>query len=185
MFGLTFEKLLLVGFLAAVILGPHRLPTVVARVAALVRSLRRTVDAARLRAADELGVPADAAQWRALDPRQYDPRRIIAEALAAPSVSAPPSSAPHESAPPPSDVAPAGSTLLAPTIEGETSEVGEARHPVPPPPETTPAPRRVRVGTSAHPRWIVLAEEGEPESSGENADGGLSRTGPERPVLLY
>lgn len=182
MFGLTFEKLLLVGFLAAVILGPRRLPVAVAGIAALVRGLRRTVDAARLRAADELGVPSDAAQWRALDPRQYDPRRIIAEALAAPSVSAPPSSAPHESAPPPSDVAPAGSTLLAPTIEEETSE---ARHPVPPSPDTTPAPRRVRIGTSAHPRWVVLTEEGEPESGGENAGGGLSRTGPERPVLLY
>ena len=165
MFGLTFEKLLLVGFLAAMILGPRRLPVVVAGVAALVRSLRRTVDAARLRAADELGVPADAASWRALDPRQYDPRRIIAEALAAPTASAPPVAAPRESALTPSDAASPRSALLDPTVEGETRDVGEARHPSPPSPETTPATRRIRVGTSAHPRWVLVPAEEALESA--------------------
>lgn len=146
MFGLTFEKLLLVGLIAAVILGPQRLPVVVARVAALVGGLRRTVDAARERAAEEIGIPADAPQWRALDPRQYDPRRIIAEALAAPPV---PASAP---------VAPV--LVVADPVATDplgTTDPDAADTTVDPVLEPPRLPmRRIRVGTSAHPRWIEV-----------------------------
>lgn len=195
MLGLSVEKLLLVGLLAAVILGPRRFPAVVARVAALVRDLRRTVDAAQLRAASELGVPADAAQWRALDPRQYDPRRIIAEALAAPSVPPPGPSAQRVSAVAPSDSAPSTLAAADPIAEGETRDVGQARHPAPVSPEATPVARRVRVGTSAHPRWAILPAEAEAEAEAEREREGEDgeeipmppdpRTGPELPVLLY
>ncbi|MDF2991096.1 MAG: Sec-independent protein secretion pathway component [Microbacterium sp.] len=155
MFGLTFEKLLLVGVLAAVILGPHRLPALVAGVAALVRGLRRTVDAARLRAATELGVPADTARWRALDPRQYDPRRIIAEVLAAPPAARAPGTAREDTSGPAvslDDVSvPADSAPMAPG-----AHAGNGGGPA--------AVRRVRVGTSAHPRWIEVPDDGaEPE----------------------
>lgn len=173
MFGVSFEKLLLVGVLAAVILGPRRFPAVVAWVAALVRGLRRTVDAAQLRAAAELGVPADTAQWRALDPRQYDPRRIIAEALAAPNAPEPqpptPPPTPTPTAPPvttlpPSPTAPPPTTPPS-SAAGETPAAlptDDARHPD----ASTPGPatRRIRVGSSAHPRWREV-------SAGEEPDG--------------
>ncbi|MCY1717042.1 Sec-independent protein translocase TatB [Microbacterium sp. SL62] len=138
MFGLTLEKLLLVGLIAAVVIGPQRLPGVVARLASLVRALRATVDAARHRAATELGVPADASEWRALDPRRYDPRRIIAEALAAPPVAMAADTA----------SVPVSTTTSAPDAADATAPVVPERPSVP--------MRRVRVGSSAHPRWIEV-----------------------------
>ncbi|WP_144781891.1 Sec-independent protein translocase TatB [Microbacterium sp. BH-3-3-3] len=150
MFGLTFEKLLLVGLIAAVVIGPQRLPGAVTRFASMLRGLRRTVDAARLRAATELGVPADTAEWRALDPRQYDPRRIIAEALAAPPVVA------------------AGDTASVPV----PTSAADAAAPVAP--ETPRIPmRRVHVGSSAHPRWIEV-----PDESGATAPEPAAPTAP-------
>src|SRR6218665_1316262 len=78
MFGLTFEKLFVVAILAAVIIGPRRLPDYAARLGALIRRVTVMASDARHRVVQE----ADVADWRALDPRQYDPRRIIREAWA-------------------------------------------------------------------------------------------------------
>lgn len=85
MFGLTFEKLFVVALLAAVIIGPHRLPLCASRFADTVRNLRSAVDTARLRAEEESGLALAQADWEALDPRRYDPRRIIREAWDAPA----------------------------------------------------------------------------------------------------
>lgn len=180
MFGLTFEKLLLVAVIAAVVIGPHRLPAVTARVASVIRGLRQTVDAARVRAATELGVPADADEWRALDPRQYDPRRIIAEAFAEPAavpLAASPSPLRREglaeSAPIAGGVreishaADAGeaprlsAVSLDPAVSGavradDSAALGGDR---PAPGEPGSGFRRVRRGTSAHPRWVLVPED--------------------------
>lgn len=165
MFGLTFEKLLLVGLIAAVVIGPHRLPGVVARFASLLGGLRRTVDTARERAAIELGVPVDASEWRALDPRRYDPRRIIAEAFA------PPTSLPAVVPDPPSDEVSVPADH-PPAAVGERASDADAPARV----------RRVRVGTSAHPRWIEVPIEAAAEaSSGESApdrDGAPAEASP-------
>jgi sec-independent protein translocase protein TatB len=80
-FGLTFEKLLLIGLLAVVILGPDRLPQAAAALARFVRWLRDFADGAKTRVRDEMGPEFDEVDWKKLDPRQYDPRRIIREAL--------------------------------------------------------------------------------------------------------
>ncbi len=151
MFGLTLEKLLLVGLIAAVVIGPQRLPAVVARLASLLRGLRATVDAARHRAATELGVPADVTEWRALDPRRYDPRRIIAEALAAPPIAI------------------AADTASAPVpIEQSVPDAADTAGPVTPEPPSAPM-RRVRVGSSAHPRWIEVPDASEPAALASDA----------------
>jgi sec-independent protein translocase protein TatB len=76
-----FEKLLVIGLLAAFLLGPERLPDYAARLARLVRTGRRMLDDANQRMRDELGEDFDPDEWRKLDPRQYDPRRIIRDAL--------------------------------------------------------------------------------------------------------
>lgn len=81
MFGLTFEKLLLIGVIAVFLLGPERLPHYAAQLARLVRSLRKMADGAKDRLRDEMGPDFDDVDWKKLDPRQYDPRRIIREAL--------------------------------------------------------------------------------------------------------
>lgn len=81
MFGLTFEKLLLIGVIAILIIGPDRLPAAAASFARFIRSLRTFADGAKTRMRDELGPEYDDIDWKKLDPRQYDPRRIIREAL--------------------------------------------------------------------------------------------------------
>jgi len=80
-FGLTIEKLLLIGVVAALILGPERLPRYAESLAALTKRARAWVSTARTRVRDEMGEDFDDVDWRTLDPRQYDPRRIIREAL--------------------------------------------------------------------------------------------------------
>jgi sec-independent protein translocase protein TatB len=80
-FGLTFEKLLIIGVIAVFLVGPERLPHYAAQLARLVRSLRDMANGAKERLKDEMGDEFDEVEWRKLDPRQYDPRRIIREAL--------------------------------------------------------------------------------------------------------
>lgn len=81
MFGLTFEKLLLIGVLAVILVGPERLPRYAADLARFVKWLRSFADGARSRMREEMGPEFDEVDWKKLDPRQYDPRRIIREAL--------------------------------------------------------------------------------------------------------
>jgi sec-independent protein translocase protein TatB len=80
-FGLTFEKLLLIGLIAVFLIGPDRLPVYSAKLARLIRSLRDMASGAKERLREEMGPDFDEVEWKKLDPRQYDPRRIVREAL--------------------------------------------------------------------------------------------------------
>ena len=80
-FGLTIEKLLLIGLIAALIVGPERLPRYAESLAGFTRRARDWITSAKTRMRDEMGEDFDDVDWRTLDPRQYDPRRIIREAL--------------------------------------------------------------------------------------------------------
>ncbi|MEP6479304.1 MAG: sec-independent translocase [Rhodoglobus sp.] len=81
-FGLTFEKLLIIGIIAVFVLGPERLPHYASQLARFVKSVRNMANGAKDRMREEMGPDFDDIEWRKLDPRQYDPRRIIREALA-------------------------------------------------------------------------------------------------------
>lgn len=81
MFGLTFEKILIIGIIAVFLLGPDKLPHYAGQLARLVRQLRDMANGAKDRMRDEMGPEFDDVDWKKLDPRQYDPRRIIREAL--------------------------------------------------------------------------------------------------------
>ncbi|AND16899.1 Sec-independent protein translocase TatB [Rathayibacter tritici] len=81
MFGLTFDKLLIIGVIAVFVLGPDRLPHYAAQLGQLVRKVRGFATQARERVKDEMGDEFDEVDWKKLDPRQYDPRRIIRDAL--------------------------------------------------------------------------------------------------------
>jgi len=87
-FGLTFEKLLLIGVIAAFIIGPERLPKAAETFARFVRRVGEYLRDTRTRMRDEMGPEIDEVDWRKLDPRQYDPRRIIRDALMEDSPSA-------------------------------------------------------------------------------------------------
>ncbi len=80
-FGLTFEKLLLIGLIAVLLIGPDRLPGYAAQFGRFVRTLRDMANGAKDRMREEMGPDYDDVDWKKLDPRQYDPRRIIREAL--------------------------------------------------------------------------------------------------------
>lgn len=82
--GFSLEKVLLIMLLAALIVGPDRLPKMASGLATLVRRARLFADDTKSRLKDEMGEEFDDIDWRDLDPRQYDPRRIIREALAEP-----------------------------------------------------------------------------------------------------
>lgn len=81
MFGLTVEKLLVIAVLAAVVVGPARLPEYARRLSAWVRTLRDAIESARATAQSQADLAGIHADWEALDPRRYDPRRIVREAL--------------------------------------------------------------------------------------------------------
>lgn len=78
MFGISGEKLIILGIIAMFVIGPQRLPVYAKQFANLIKSIRRMADGAKSQLQDELGEELD---WKKLDPRQYDPRRIIREAL--------------------------------------------------------------------------------------------------------
>lgn len=81
MFGLSGEKLLILGIIAVIVLGPERLPEYAKGLANIIKNLRKMADGAKTQIKDELGPEYEDLDWRKLDPRQYDPRRIIREAL--------------------------------------------------------------------------------------------------------
>ena len=63
MFGLTFEKLLIIGVIAVFLLGPERLPHYAAQLGRLVRSMRDMANGAKDRVKEEMGPDFDV-DWR-------------------------------------------------------------------------------------------------------------------------
>ena len=85
-FGINGSEFIVLLVVAAVVLGPERLPRYAQQLARLIKELRRMAQGASAQMRDELGPEFDEIDWRKLDPRQYDPRRIVREALADTSV---------------------------------------------------------------------------------------------------
>ncbi len=81
MLGISANELVVLLAVAAIVLGPERLPQYAQQLARLVRELRRMAQGASEQVRSELGPEFDDLDWQKLDPRQYDPRRIVREAL--------------------------------------------------------------------------------------------------------
>ena len=96
MLGLTFDKLVIVALIAAVIVGPQRLPQYAQKLAETIRAIRSFMDTARRHAEAEVGVPLSAADWEQWDIRRYDPRRVLREALEDSRESGPADSPPED-----------------------------------------------------------------------------------------
>lgn len=79
--GISFEKILLIGLIAVLIVGPDKLPRYAESFAKLVRRAGEMLRDTKSRVREEMGPEIDDVDWRKLDPRQYDPRRIIRDAL--------------------------------------------------------------------------------------------------------
>ncbi|WP_144764470.1 twin-arginine translocase TatA/TatE family subunit [Curtobacterium sp. 9128] len=93
---IPLDKILIIGIIAVLLLGPQRLPMYAQKLAEFVKAVRRFADTAKDRMREEMGPDFDDVDWQKLDPRQYDPRRIIRDALL--------------------DSAPAGAAVSAPVV---------------------------------------------------------------------
>ncbi|GAB6900933.1 Sec-independent protein translocase family protein [Kineosporia succinea] len=82
MFGINPAEFIVLVAVAAVVLGPERLPQYAQGLARIVVQLRNMAQGASRQVREELGPEFDDIDWQKLDPRQYDPRRIVREALA-------------------------------------------------------------------------------------------------------
>ena len=78
---IQLDKILVIGIIAVLLLGPQRLPMYAQKLAEFVKAVRRFADTAKDRMREEMGPEFDDVDWQKLDPRQYDPRRIIRDAL--------------------------------------------------------------------------------------------------------
>lgn len=153
MFGMSLEKLVLVMLIAAVLIGPTRLPDYARRLSAFTRSGRGRWDAATTQFEQETGLTRD--QWNPDEWRRYDPREIVRSALR---------EAPAEIGPPTPDAETPRPT--AADDESVSEAASDARTPGEPwaevlsAPETLarirPGQRFVVVGDSAHPTRIAL-----------------------------
>ncbi len=72
-------ELIVLFVVAALVVGPQRLPAYAEQLAALVRRGREWISQTRSRLDEEAGDLG--VDWEALDPRKYDPRRIVRDAL--------------------------------------------------------------------------------------------------------
>jgi sec-independent protein translocase protein TatB len=80
-FGISAPEFIVLLAVAAVVLGPERMPQYAAQLGRLVRELRRMAQGASVQVRNEMGPEFDEIDWRKFDPRQYDPRRIVRDAL--------------------------------------------------------------------------------------------------------
>ena len=79
--GFSIEKVIMIAVIAAILIGPERLPQAAEWLARATKKVKEYVQGARSRVQEEVGEDFGDVDWRKLDPRQYDPRRIIREAL--------------------------------------------------------------------------------------------------------
>jgi len=80
-FDINGGEFLVILLLAALLLGPDRLPELARGAARLMRRGRDFATGASAQMKDEMGVDLDGVDWRRYDPRQYHPRRIVQNAL--------------------------------------------------------------------------------------------------------
>ncbi|SJN16100.1 Sec-independent protein translocase subunit TatA/TatB [Mycetocola reblochoni] len=161
MFGLSVEKLVLIGIIAAVIVGPQRLPGYAAKLAGTVRAFRAMLDAGKARIAEDSGATALREDWAALNPRQYDPRRIVRDALADAGAKAEADTGAR------ADAGAGAGADTARRIDGAAAETAQSSAAVPLPAAARAAPgvpgerrgRYVITGSSAHPRRVWVPDQ--------------------------
>lgn len=95
MLGLSLEKLIVIGIIAAVVIGPERLPRYAAKLGELIRTFRDFTAASKAKAESELGMSIDTAEWNR-QVRQYDPRTIVKDAWTGEAVPVEPAEKPAD-----------------------------------------------------------------------------------------
>ncbi|MCZ2405091.1 hypothetical protein IV498_18515 [Paenarthrobacter sp. Z7-10] len=70
MFGISVEKLFIIGIITVLVIGPSRLPGYAAKLTSLIRVIRGMANDAQVQLKEQLGPDFDDVDWRKLDPRQ-------------------------------------------------------------------------------------------------------------------
>lgn len=78
--GLSFEKLMIIAVIAALIIGPEKLPVLAEGLAKLVKKFKSWWTEAGKNLESELGEEINLKHLTELDPRKLDPRAIIRDA---------------------------------------------------------------------------------------------------------
>lgn len=133
-FGIDMEKIVIILVVAALLLGPEKLPRYAELLAKFTVRARDWLNGARSRVKDEMGEDFDDIEWRKLDPRQYDPRRIIRDALLDDTPSPPARAAAIAPAAVAAPAAAAAATTAAATSAPSTAPATLARDPEAPVP---------------------------------------------------
>lgn len=129
MLGLTFDKILVIAVIAALILGPKRLPAAAAALGRMVRTLRQLATDTTGRIREEVGPEFDDINWTTLDPRHYDPRRIIREALTTePTMNEPAPNEPTPNEPTPTEPTTTEPPTADPSAETTANDDHETEH---------------------------------------------------------
>lgn len=81
LFGINGGEFIVLLIVAAVVIGPERLPGYAEQLAGFVRSARKMLSEAKTKVDSEFGAELGDVDWASLDPRRYDPRRIVRDAL--------------------------------------------------------------------------------------------------------
>ena len=81
LFDINGGEWLILFVVAALVVGPKRIPVYAEQLGRWVRRGREFLRDAKARVDEELGEEAKDMDWAALDPRRYDPRRIVRDAL--------------------------------------------------------------------------------------------------------
>ena len=81
LFDINGGEWLILLVVAALVIGPTRIPAYAEQLGKWVRQARVFLRDAKARVDEELGEEAKDVDWAALDPRRYDPRRIVRDAL--------------------------------------------------------------------------------------------------------
>ena len=163
MFGLTFEKLVVIALIAALIVGPSRLPHYAQRLAETVRAVRAFLDAARERTEAETGISLE--EWRAMDLRRYDPRRIVRDALD-------PDTETEREPEEPGEPGPEGKDVQPIPVQRSAEEEEESERADPAPAEAGPDAPEPRLrwvvvgGSSGHPKRMLVEVDDEPVDAG-------------------
>jgi sec-independent protein translocase protein TatB len=140
---MTFEKMMLLAFLAALIAGPKNLPRYAQWFGKTVRTVLSQWQTTKENLKEEAGVDADI-DWHQFDPRQYDPRRIIREAISEQATAAPAGGAPHLASAPAAAAVEPPASLGEPAVPltGPTASRQESPIALPAPTESAAAPSR-------------------------------------------
>ena len=128
---IPLDKILIIGVIGVLLLGPQRLPMYAQKLAEFVKAVRRFADTAKERMRDEMGPEFDDIEWQKLDPRQYDPRRIVKQALMEPLEDA------FSLEDKPSTTKPAAGAAAMPDATGSAADVTRTTAGIPWDPEAT------------------------------------------------